>query len=60
MANEPTYLVQSKDGVLHGYWNRLVLRSDLIFNRDEPPIAIFKLSRHAKLVVRYKRLISRV
>lgn len=55
----PKYLVQSRDGVLHGYWRREVLRCDLAVNKDEPPIAIFKRSRD-RLIVRYKRLIGRV
>ena len=61
MAREdlPVYLVQDKNNVMHGYWRRDVLRCDLAMNKDAPPQAIYKLGRE-RIVVRYKRLISRV
>lgn len=58
MANEPIYLVQDERGVLHGYWNREILRIDIAMNKQNPPQMIYKRTRD-RLTVRYKRLIGR-
>jgi hypothetical protein len=38
----PTYLIQTADGVLHSYWNGIVLRIHLRENRGES-VKLFRL-----------------
>lgn len=34
--SEPKYLVQTADGMIHGYWNVDILQADLMLNKNEP------------------------
>lgn len=48
---EPRFLVQSSDGILHGYWDPLILRCDIRTNKGEE-IRLFE--RVPGILVRYQ------
>ena len=53
MRNEPRFLVQTKDGELHGYWDETILRIDLRLMRAEAE-KVFELMKGLR--VRYRPL----
>jgi hypothetical protein len=44
MSTEPNYLVQTEDGVLHGYWRHDILLCDLAINCGEKA-RVFRAAR---------------
>lgn len=43
MSANPTYLVQTSDGALHGYWDPIVLRCDLARDGIATDVKLYRL-----------------